>query len=291
MSCFYPSVRIVVGKTKKGAVITVCVNCSAYSIPHFNYISKKQEVTFSLLSAKFVDTFENIELEDRTDTEEFLNKTVDIKEIESLKQTIKRLNKKFFKEQRKRVKELAGNIATCNELEKYISVDIADIEADMTYWELIIKTWNRNNKNKTPKNLCKPYYRNFIEYIDSACFGIEKHLEGGRCYTIQDQERTPHFIYELKTGEKFGILFEKAEYLQPIPRELTQHELDVLVNFLITSVDKEYKRKGVSNGWEDGVGLWNDQNYDYNNHSPSWFPMYKKIDENTNMPDYSKLND
>ena len=79
--------------------------------------------------------------------------------------------------------------------------------------------------------------------------------------------------------------------MYPNPRKLTQDELDVLVNFLITPVDEEYKRKDVSNGWEDGVWLWNKQNYDYNKHSPSWFPKYKRIDENTPMPDYSKLND
>lgn len=273
---------IIIGKTNKKSLITVCVNCEGYShIPHFNYISKKQHFTISLISAKLVDDMKNIELADRTDIEEFLNKIVDIKDIEKTKKTAKKWNKQFARENRK----------TTDSKDRYVVVYNADIEKNMTYWELIIKLWNRNNKNKTPENLCKPYYRNFIEYIDSACFGIEKHLEGGRCYTIQDQERTPHFIYELNTGEKFGILFEKAEYLYPIPRKLTQHELNVLVNFLITPVDKEYKRKDVSNGWEDGVWLWNNQNYNYNNHSPSWFPKYKRIDENTPMPDYSKLND
>ncbi len=273
---------IIIGKTNKKSLITVCVNCEGYShIPHFNYISKKQNFTISLISAKLVDDMKNIELADRTDIEEFLNKIVDIKDIEKTKKTAKKWNKQFARENRK----------TTDSKDRYVVVYNADIEKDMTYWELIIKLWNKNNKNKTPKNLCKPYYRNFIEYIDTACFGIEKHLEGGRCYTIQDQERTPHFIYELNTGEKFGILFEKAEYLYPNPRKLTQDELDVLVNFLITPVDEEYKRKDVSNGWEDGVWLWNKQNYDYNKHSPSWFPKYKRIDENTPMPDYSKLND
>ncbi len=264
--------RKIIGTTKKKALITVCVNCEEFShIPHFNCKGKKYYEAFSLLSAKIVDSPANIELSDRTDIEEFLNKIVTIKDIQKINKMCKKLNKK--------------------QKYKYEGTDISDIQDNMTYWELIIKIWNKYNKEKTPKNLCKPYYRNLTEYIDSACFGIEKHLEGGRCYTIQDQERTPHFIYELNTGEKIGILFEKAEYLYPIPRKLTQHELDVLVNFLIKPVDKEYKRKYISNGWEDGVWLWNYQNYDFNNYSPKYFPKYKKIDENTPMPDYSKLND
>ena len=93
MSCFITSRRIVIGKTKKKALITVCKNCDAYSIPHFNYISKKYEVTFSLLSPEFVDTFENIELEDRTDTEEFLNTIVDISDIKKINKEIRKFQK------------------------------------------------------------------------------------------------------------------------------------------------------------------------------------------------------
>ena len=85
MSCFITSRRIVIGKTKKKALITVCKNCDAYSIPHFNYISKKHEVTIRLLSVELVDTFENMELEDRTDAEEFLNAIVDIADINKTK--------------------------------------------------------------------------------------------------------------------------------------------------------------------------------------------------------------
>ena len=29
--------------------------------------------------------------------------------------------------------------------------------------------------------------------------------------------------------------------------------------------------------WQSGVWLWNNQNYDYNEASPKWFPKYKKI--------------
>lgn len=287
MSCFITCRRIVIGKTKKKALITVCKNCNDYGIPHFNYISKKYEVTFSLLSSEFVDTFENIELEDRTDTEEFLNTVVDITDVKKTNRTIRKLNKQFFRKQKIRKIKYANIYETLNEGNKYFEVDIADIEPDMTYWELIVKLWNKNNEEKTPTNLLKPYYRNFIEYIDTATFGLKKHLNGGTCYTKQDQERTPHFIYKVPTGEEFAILFEKAEYLQPTPRKLTQKELDVLVKFLNT----EYKiKEEVETYWQSGVWLWNNQNYEYNEYSPKWFPKYKKIADNVKMPDYTKLN-
>lgn len=287
MSCFITCRRIVIGKTKKKALITVCKNCNDYGIPHFNYISKKYEVTFSLLSSEFVDTFENIELEDRTDTEEFLNTIVDITDVKKTNRTIRKLNKQFFRKQKIRKIKYANIYETLNEGNKYFEVDIADIEPDMTYWELIVKLWNKNNEEKTPNNLLKPYYRNFIEYIDTATFGLKKHLNGGTCYTKQDQERTPHFIYKVPTGEEFAILFEKAEYLQPTPRKLTQKELDVLVKFLNT----EYKiQEEVETYWQSGVWLWNNQNYEYNEYSPNWFPKYKKIADNVKMPDYTKLN-
>ena len=287
MSCFITCRRIVIGKTKKKALITVCKNCNDYGIPHFNYISKKYEVTFSLLSSEFVDTFENIELEDRTDTEEFLNTIVDITDVKKTNRTIRKLNKQFFRKQKIRKIKYANIYETLNEGNKYFEVDIADIEPDMTYWELIVKLWNKNNEEKTPNNLLKPYYRNFIEYIDTATFGLKKHLNGGTCYTKQDQERTPHFIYKVPTGEEFAILFEKAEYLQPTPRKLTQKELDVLVKFLNT----EYKiKEEVETYWQSGVWLWNNQNYEYNEYSPKWFPKYKKIADNVKMPDYTKLN-
>ncbi len=287
MSCFITSRRIVIGKTKKKALITVCKNCNDYGIPHFNYISKKYEVTFSLLSSEFVDTFENIELEDRTDTEEFLNTIVDITDVKKSNKTIRKLNKQFFRKQKIRKIKYANIYETLNEGNKYFEVDIADIEPDMTYWELIVKLWNKNNEEKTPTNILKPYYRNFIEYIDTATFGLKKHLNGGTCYTKQDQERTPHFIYKVPTGEEFAILFEKAEYLQPTPRKLTQKELDVLVKFLNT----EYKiKEEVETYWQSGVWLWNNQNYEYNEYSPNWFPKYKKIADNVKIPDYTKLN-
>ena len=58
--------EIIIGKTKLGAIITVCNNCMCYSIPHFNYDDGKRQVTLSLLSAEYVDSFENIQMPDYT---------------------------------------------------------------------------------------------------------------------------------------------------------------------------------------------------------------------------------
>ena len=93
------------------------------------------QVTFSILSSEFVDTFENIELEDRTDTEEFLNTIVDITDVKKTNRTIRKLNKQFFKKQKIRKIKYANIYETLNEGNKYFEVDISDIEPDMTYWD------------------------------------------------------------------------------------------------------------------------------------------------------------
>ena len=143
------------------------------------------------------------------------------------------------------------------------------------------------NEEKTPKNLLKLHYRNFIEYIDIAVFVGEKDLNGAMLYTKQDQERTPHFIYRTPKEEEIAILYKKAEYLEPKPRALTKNEIDNMIRILKTEYNKAYKETH----WKAGVWLWNNQNYEYNGNSPTWFPKYKKLDENIKMPDYTKLND
>lgn len=291
MSCSLAEKRILVGRTSKGVIVSVCKDCHYFSIPHFNYEGKKREVTFSLLSAEFVDSFENIDLQGRTDVEEFLNSIVTPEAITKTNKMLPKINKRFFRMQRKNIRRYDGAVVTVDDGNKYLPVDVADVEDDMTYWELIVKLWNKYNEEQTPKNLCKPYYRNFQEYIDSASFSTKYDLKGGRCFTRQDQEREPHFIYKLATGEEFTISFIEPKYLYPIPRKLTQQELDILVDFLTSPLNEEYKIKDVSNGWEDGVWTWNHQNYKYNNNSQKWFPRYKKIDENMPMPNYTKLNE
>ena len=277
--------EIIIGKTKLGAVITVCNNCMCYSIPHFNYDDGKRQVTLSLLSAEYVDTFENIELKQRTDLEEFLNNFVTIKDIQKLKGLVKKENKKFFKMDKKQTRKYPDLFKKYEGKEKYTRPNVEDLEADMTYWNLIVKLWNKYNEEKTPKNLLKPYYRNFIEYVDVAVFAGAKDLNGAMLYTKQDQERTPHFIYRTADGEEIGILYEKAEYLEPKPRALTKEEIENLIQVL----SRKYKTGTRETHWQAGVWLWNEQNYEYNNYAPSWFPKYKKLDENIKMPDYTKL--
>ena len=89
--------EIIVGKTKLKAIVTVCKECEFYDIPHFNYDDGKRQVTISLLSAEYVDTFENLELKQRTGLEEFLNTFVTVKDIQKLKGLLKKENKRFFK--------------------------------------------------------------------------------------------------------------------------------------------------------------------------------------------------
>ena len=279
--------EIIIGKTKLGAIITVCNNCMCYSIPHFNYAYNNKQITLSLLSAKYVDTFENIELKQRTDLEEFLNDFVTTKDIQKLKGLVKKENKKFFKMDKKQTRKYPDLFKKYDEKEKYTRPNVADVEADMNYWDLIIKIWNRYNKEQTPKNLLKPYYRNFVEYIDTAVFAGAEDLNGAMLYTKQDQERTPHFIYRTADGEEIGILYEKAEYLEPKPRKLSKDEIDNMIRILKT----EYKTTYRETYWQAGVWLWNNQNYEYNDYAPLWFPKYKKLDENIQMPDYTKLND
>ena len=129
----------------------------------------------------------------------------------------------------------------------------------------------------------KPYYRNFIY---KAVFVGEKELNGAMIYTKQDQERTPHFIYRTAEGNEIGILYEKAEYLESKPRTLTKNEIDNLVKILTTKYKTAYDE---TTHWEEGVWLWNNQNYEYNDYAPYWFPKYKRLDENIQMPDYIKL--
>lgn len=292
MACYYPDKRIVVGRTKKKALVTVCKNCSAYGIPHLNYFSSKYEVTFSLLSEKFVDSFENIELEDRTDLEEFLNRFVTKKEIQKSNRKIKKWNRRFLREQRRLVRK-GYSVAMLEGEEKYFPVQEWEIQEDMSYWELILELWNENNEKQVPKNLHKPYYRNFMESIDRCYFSNRKEqeelLDGARVYTQLDQERNPNFHYVLKTGEDFCLSLERPEYLEPVPRKLSAQEIERLVTFL--KFEKKIGKQQKETKWEVVKWCWNSQNYEYNEYSPSWFPQYRKLAEDAPMPDYTKLNE
>ena len=69
-----------------------------------------------------------------------------------------------------------------------------------------------------------------------------KDLNGAMLYTKQDQERTPHFIYRTADGEEIGILYEKAEYLEPKPRALTKEEIENLIQVLSRNIKQELEK-------------------------------------------------
>ena len=128
--------EIIVGKTKLKAIVTVCKECEFYDIPHFNYDDGKRQVTISLLSAEYVDTFENLELKQRTGLEEFLNTFVTVKDIQKLKGLLKKENKRFFKLDKKQTRKYPDLFKKYEGTEKYFIPNIADVEKDMTYWDL-----------------------------------------------------------------------------------------------------------------------------------------------------------
>ena len=213
------------------------------------------------------------------------------KDIKKSYKNLKKLNKDFFKEEKLREKSKIP-YAKLNQQDKYIGVNLNDVEEDMTYWDLIVKLWNKSNEEKVPKNIHKPYYRNFIEYIDTSRFA-NKYLDGGYLYIKTDQERIPNFHYRLKTGEDFCILFEKPEYMEPIPRKLTEKEIANLIKVLKMYDSSKYlKKKNIKlSYWDRAIKTWQYQNYEGNEYSPEWFPQYKNLPDNLEMPDYTKLNE
>lgn len=291
--------KILIGTTKLGAKIYVCKNCSFFGEPHFIYETDKRtqfhsgSVTLSILRAELIDSFENLELKERVDIEKFLNSSVTLDKIRKSNKLVKKINKEFFKCQKRNIRKIGEEYLKVTTNEPYIKLELDNING-ITYWELIIKVWNTYNEKdmKVPKNIYKPSYINLVEYKDD-CYFTNKYdtkdfLDGASLITRRDQEAKPNFHYILKDGTDISILFEKAEYLEPIPRKLTQEELDRLVKFLNMYKDKEHTRTN----WQSGVWLWNDQNYNDNEpHYLNYLPRYKKIDENIKMPDYTKLND
>lgn len=290
--------KILIGVTELRAKIFVCVNCCFFGEPHFIYETDKRtqfhssSVTVSLLRAELIDSFENLELKERVDIDKFLNSKVTLEKVKKSNRLVKKLNKEFFKDYRKSIKKYGQEYFQEIKDNPYQKFELNNF-TDMTYWEVIINVWNTYNKEdiQVPKNVYKPNYINLKEYEDN-CYITNKYdsrdfLDGACLITRRDQEYKPNFHYVLKDGTDISILFEKPEYLEPIPRKLKQDELDRLVKFL------KMKRKGKNENtnWENGVWLWNDQNYNENENNFGVLPQYKKINEDIKMPDYTKLND
>lgn len=286
--------KILIGVTELRAKIFVCVNCCFFGEPHFLYETDKStqfhggSVTVSLLREKLIDSFENLELKERVDINKFLNSKITLEKIEKSNRLVKKLNEKFLKYHRKNLKKYGQKYFQEIKEGPYLKLEINDFNY-MNYWELIINIWNTyNNDILVPKNIYKPNYINLKEYEDN-CYFSNKYdrkdfLDGAYLITRRDQEYKPNFHYILKDGTDISILFEKAEYLEPIPRKLTQDELNKLVLFLKMS-------KNNKTNWENGVWLWNNQNYSETENNFKDLPQYQMIDENTKMPDYTKLND
>ena len=63
--------NILIGKTKNKATVSVCKNCDAYSIPHFNYDKGKKHYSIEFQRAVPLDHGKLLDLKERTDLEIF----------------------------------------------------------------------------------------------------------------------------------------------------------------------------------------------------------------------------
>lgn len=109
--------RILIGKTRKGGIITIDFICFRSETLYFNYEIKEQEYKFNLLSEDFKD----ISVEYKADIKEFLNKIITMEDIKEINELYKILNKDIKK--------------------KYYKVSISMIEINMRYKNLIIKMY------------------------------------------------------------------------------------------------------------------------------------------------------
>lgn len=184
-----------------------------------------------------------------------------------------------------------GNLELSEREDLEIFLSSINEKYNMSNWEVIKKVWNENNKTQIPKYTHKPYYRNLIEYVDSAHFSDydrDERLEGARVYCGTEVEIEPHFHYVLPDGSDIGVSFLEAEYLYPLERKLTEREIENLITFLKGSHPDN--RWNCTN-WELGIITWNRQNC--RELVCGWeriYPKHKKLDENLQMPDYRLLN-
>ena len=254
----YNTDKILIGNTRKKFKIWINRDCDLE--PYFNYekpiedvFEDEQYVSILIQEAKFVWAGSNIDLELREDLEEFLSQY--------------------------------------NDKEK------------CTNYEYLVKTWNKYNKIKVPLNIHKPNYKNLIEleYADNGILISEEELLGIETKEefknikvqvgINETETKPHFHYKVKTGEKFSILFEKAEYLYPIPRQLTESEINTLIMYL-NKVDESFYTKKRDTMWNHLKWAWNNikQIEEENPEIKLYTKSNRQIKQDLPMPDYRKLN-
>ena len=231
--------KIIVGKTKNKATVSVCVNCKSYNIPHFNYDKGKKHYSIEFERAVPVDHSRLMDLKERTDLE------------------------MFFASQ--------------------------NMEHQMTNWKLAVKLWNKNNKIKISNNLHKPYYRNMVEEIDNYTISTWSNrsdlIEGVQIYCDEDIELAPHFHIKLPDKSDVALYFDRAEYLQPLQRPLTDKEIEMLIRYLKQKCHIEYYDNYTN--WEYLIYAWNNQNCTTNNFI---FPEKEQLNSNLKMPDYRNLN-
>ena len=116
----------------------------------------------------------------------------------------------------------------------------------------------------------------------------ERRLKEAKIYLERDEEVIPHFNLVLKDGSTFKIMLEKAEYIEPIPRKLTDEEIDIVIKYLDSKCEDEYfggRFEGYKN-WHLLIFAWNNENA----HAQSYiYPKKRRLNEKLPMPDYKKL--
>ena len=163
----------------------------------------------------------------------------------------------------------------------------------MTNWQFAVKTWNENNEVQIPNNLHKPYYRNMFEEIDNYIISTKNNreglLDGMQIYCNEEVEQEPHFHIKFADNTDIAIYFDRAEYLEPLERQLTDAELDILVRYLKSKCSKDIRDNfNIDTIWQYLIFAWNNQNA---NSQGEIYPYKDKIDENMEMPDYAKLKE
>lgn len=63
--------KMIIGKTENKATVSICINCNAYNIPHFNYEKRKKHYSIEFQRPVALDHGNLMKLKERTDLEKF----------------------------------------------------------------------------------------------------------------------------------------------------------------------------------------------------------------------------
>lgn len=165
----------------------------------------------------------------------------------------------------------------------------------MINWDVAVKTWNSlNYEVKIPDNLHRPYYINIQEeqdnYVISTWANRKGLPDGMNIYCDEDIEAKKHFHIKLPDSCNVAIYFDKAEYLEPLSRKLTDEEIEILIKYLNQNVDEDCFRGAWKNktNWNYLKGAWNQENTGGN---WCYYQEKEKLSEDLEMPDYRLLNE